>query len=289
MKRITSVILKVLPFFLTVPSFSAMYGGSLDRSVEKVTSRGIRLHFPEQYYDGETGLHYNWYRYYDPKFGRYLQADPIRLQGGENMYAYVANDPMNLIDVSGLAVGDFNLVDQKLDPETYEMGNHVPVNDGDFIIVVAHGSHLRLCSTRKCAEATEEDPTLPGKPYSVQDIANLVRTSPKWAEGKPVLLWGCSTAHTPYDGKLSDTFAFKLAKELRGVVYAATENIAYRSDAVKTELNHFSKDNYSYEIMTITPYGTRVGDLLRIDASPAGQQGKRLQSCLGKAISSGCE
>ncbi len=60
----------------------------------------IRL--PGQYYDQETGLHYNYHRYYNPKTGRYLRADPIGLVGGINLYPYVQNNPILLIDPLGL-------------------------------------------------------------------------------------------------------------------------------------------------------------------------------------------
>jgi len=58
--------------------------------------------FPGQYYDQETGFHYNYHMYYDPQTGRYLTPDPIGLAGGMNLYAYVGNDPVNAVDASGL-------------------------------------------------------------------------------------------------------------------------------------------------------------------------------------------
>ncbi len=57
--------------------------------------------FQGQYYDAETGLHYNGQRYYDPKTGRYLTPDPIGLAGGVNPYVYVGNDPVNSVDPDG--------------------------------------------------------------------------------------------------------------------------------------------------------------------------------------------
>jgi RHS repeat-associated protein len=58
--------------------------------------------YPGQYWDAETGLQYNWHRYYDPNTGRYLREDPIWLVGGINPYVYVENNPMNLVDPFGL-------------------------------------------------------------------------------------------------------------------------------------------------------------------------------------------
>lgn len=60
------------------------------------------LRFQGQYYDDETKLHHNRFRYYSPRIGRYLSVDPIGLLGGHNLYTYVGNDPVNRTDPLGL-------------------------------------------------------------------------------------------------------------------------------------------------------------------------------------------
>ncbi len=59
------------------------------------------LRLPGQYYDEETGLHYNLFRYYAPECGRFISQDPISIRGGLNLYAYAPNtlswaDPLGL-------------------------------------------------------------------------------------------------------------------------------------------------------------------------------------------------
>ncbi|MFJ5240111.1 RHS repeat-associated core domain-containing protein [Pseudomonas neuropathica] len=59
------------------------------------------LRFQGQYFDAETGLHYNRHRYYNPGTGRFLTPDPIKLAGGLNNYQYVPN-PTGWVDPLGL-------------------------------------------------------------------------------------------------------------------------------------------------------------------------------------------
>jgi RHS repeat-associated protein len=62
----------------------------------------LNLRFPGQYADVEAGTHYNYFRDYDPKTGRYLTPDPIGLAGGKNPFAYASGDPNSATDVLGL-------------------------------------------------------------------------------------------------------------------------------------------------------------------------------------------
>ncbi|MEY0882440.1 RHS repeat-associated core domain-containing protein, partial [Providencia stuartii] len=49
------------------------------------------LRYAGQYFDNETGLHFNTFRFYDPQIGRFIMPDPIGLLGGMNLYAYAPN------------------------------------------------------------------------------------------------------------------------------------------------------------------------------------------------------
>jgi RHS repeat-associated protein len=60
--------------------------------------------FPGQYFDAETGLHYNYFRDYDPATGRYVESDPIGLDGGLNTYGYGLANPIKYTDSLALEV-----------------------------------------------------------------------------------------------------------------------------------------------------------------------------------------
>jgi RHS repeat-associated protein len=103
--------------------WSAVYESFGEAAVDPGSTVENNLRFPGQYYDEETGSHYNWHRYYDPRIGRYSNVDPVGFAGGDvNLYGYGENDPVNAVDPLGL-FGD----GQKRTGDT-----HAPIGHSDF-------------------------------------------------------------------------------------------------------------------------------------------------------------
>ena len=77
----------------------------VEQSEEELPIQNLR--FQGQYFDEETGLHYNRFRYYDPDVGRFVSQDPIGLEGGFNLYQFT-NNPVYSIDPFGLCSRKLN-------------------------------------------------------------------------------------------------------------------------------------------------------------------------------------
>ena len=82
-------------------TWKARYEAFGKARIDHASTAQINLRLPGQYFDAETGLHQNWNRDYAPGIGRYVQADPIGLAGGINVYEYAYGNPGAYIDPNG--------------------------------------------------------------------------------------------------------------------------------------------------------------------------------------------
>ena len=117
------------------------------------------LRFPGQYFDAETGLHYNWHRDYKPEIGRYISEDPILKPGDPNIpfmvpallkkpamlhaYTYVGNDPVNHKDLYGLFTDPGNLKWRNLPKKS----NNCRKCDGTWVGEAAYSTFIALGCT----------------------------------------------------------------------------------------------------------------------------------------------
>ncbi|MGP5494964.1 RHS repeat-associated core domain-containing protein [Psychrobacter celer] len=86
------------------------------------------LRFQGQYFDEETGLHYNRFRYYDPDMGMFTTRDPIELNGGMNVFAYAPNptgwvDPLGLSGWGDVTGADFGMSNSDINHQIYKAQN----------------------------------------------------------------------------------------------------------------------------------------------------------------------
>jgi len=103
--------------------WSARYRAYGNLALADVEAIDNPLRFQGQYYDQETGLHYNLNRYYDPNAGRFIHQDLIGLEGGNNLYQYAPN-PIDWVDPFGLTCKQH--LDVALKRQGYKSGDQYP-------------------------------------------------------------------------------------------------------------------------------------------------------------------
>lgn len=148
------------------------------------------------YYHAPTGLWLTHFRAYDAEMGRWLSRDPIGENGGMNLYGYVANNPVNSVDLLGLV--DVNAFAKK--EPLYERAMFVPYDPG-AINVGGHGLPGVMFGPK-------------GGPLSMKDLARVIKRLDHYEKGKPIKLLVCHASERPKDG--SPSVAEQLAQELGG-------------------------------------------------------------------------
>ena len=129
---------------------------------ENPSSLGVfkySLRFPGQQFDGILGLHYNYFRDYDPALGRYVQSDPIGLAGGTNTFAYADANPAEFSDPFGLDV-TINITNRSLSSTGNSVGGTVSVSSTMTPIAPYSGHAIEN------THPTSNRPVVPGGSYS---------------------------------------------------------------------------------------------------------------------------
>lgn len=94
------------PLMVTASDQSVMLNGYVDpygrQGLLAASSYTLNLRLPGQYWQGSAHLSQNGYRDYQPSLGRYIEPDPIGIEGGGNAYGYVGGDPLIRADPRGL-------------------------------------------------------------------------------------------------------------------------------------------------------------------------------------------
>ncbi|POD29850.1 hypothetical protein BKM14_21365 [Pseudomonas syringae pv. syringae] len=161
-------------------------------AVEKLVVNEVEqnLRFQGQYFDVETGLHYNTFRYYDPEIGRFITQDPIGLSGGDNLYQYAPNpygwvDPLGLCKSSSGGAKEIGTITTRTTKNTTRLGGKA--GEPGVKITYKDGTEFDMTSTR--VKETEANPYVPGATRPIRHEDALDTKGIKRAPNQQELDW----------------------------------------------------------------------------------------------------
>jgi RHS repeat-associated protein len=177
---------------------------------------GCSIRFQGQWFDEESGLHYNWNRYFDPETGRYLSADPVGLLGGTRSYGYV-HDPLAWIDPLGL--GKCFYVD---DEGTLNIFNKYPEGSAEDLALQQHVADWNEQIEASGGQMTRQ-PVSPEMRAQANDASDAARAADPDAYADP----GMRPGHTPDVGWGGDPDGpvFPLNQRVNSYVGGGTQGV----------------------------------------------------------------
>jgi len=177
-----------------------------------------------------AGLYYYGFRFYDPNLQRWLNQDPIGLAGGVNLYRFVGNDPLNFVDLLGLA--------------TYPEGFIGPMQPEDFLIGGGGNYTMRVSPNGELlpTDGGGEDLSL-----DFYDLFNFARSIPRSLKdlAQPAVCWAKKKAAETLEKNKAAGKAFE--KEVENDLKAKTETVAPQitletKKGTKTRMDFVTKD-----------------------------------------------
>ncbi|WP_373777528.1 RHS repeat-associated core domain-containing protein [Glaesserella sp.] len=188
--------------------------GKLNESYNLTDQKAVHQPFrlQNQYADEETGLHYNFFRYYEPNVGRFTSLDPIGLAGGENLYRF-GDNIQNWMDPLGLKAAAsclYQISKQELTCTRVENRETKTVsitkNDGVFSGRNEGTTKCQNNVSQACLNSKNYGPTLPGKYKMIRTdkfggswwldegfFTRIFRSRNSFYLHKGSVSWGCIT------------------------------------------------------------------------------------------------